>query len=62
MSKESIRSPGGVENGDHANFARTFNVPVAENLYIIWSATQVLSRGIPFIFNSWIVRHLNEAD
>ncbi|MCL7048768.1 hypothetical protein MKW94_000099, partial [Papaver nudicaule] len=24
--------------------------------------TQVLARGIPFIFNSWIVRHLNEKD
>ncbi|XP_072985597.1 uncharacterized protein [Typha latifolia] len=24
-------------------------------------ATQFLSRGIPFIFNSWIVRHLTEA-
>ncbi|KDP22441.1 hypothetical protein JCGZ_26272 [Jatropha curcas] len=25
-------------------------------------ATQFLSRGIPFIFNSWIVRHLTEED
>ncbi|KAL7001715.1 hypothetical protein U1Q18_002863, partial [Sarracenia purpurea var. burkii] len=25
-------------------------------------ATQFLSRGIPFIFNSWIVRHLTEKD
>nr|CAD1818735.1 unnamed protein product [Ananas comosus var. bracteatus] len=25
-------------------------------------ATQFLSRGIPFLFNSWIVRHLTEAD
>ncbi|GFY84374.1 ribosomal protein L23/L15e family protein [Actinidia rufa] len=25
-------------------------------------ATQFLSRGIPFIFNSWIVRHLTEQD
>ncbi|GAB2222120.1 hypothetical protein Droror1_Dr00013321 [Drosera rotundifolia] len=25
-------------------------------------ATQFLSRGIPFIFNSWIVRHLNAND
>ncbi|CAA0841212.1 lipid transporters, partial [Striga hermonthica] len=25
-------------------------------------ATQFLSRGIPFIFNSWIVRHLSEED
>lgn len=26
------------------------------------SATQFLSRGIPFIFNLWIVRHLTEED
>ncbi|KAJ1703825.1 hypothetical protein LUZ63_003604 [Rhynchospora breviuscula] len=25
-------------------------------------ATQFLSRGIPFVFNSWIVRHLTEAE
>ncbi|XAR66120.1 hypothetical protein NMG60_11012209 [Bertholletia excelsa] len=25
-------------------------------------ATQFLSRGIPFIFNSWIIRHLTEQD
>ncbi|CAH9057781.1 unnamed protein product [Cuscuta epithymum] len=25
-------------------------------------ATQFLSRGIPFVFNSWIVRHLSEED
>lgn len=25
-------------------------------------ATQFLSRGIPFIFNTWIVRHLTEED
>lgn len=25
-------------------------------------ATQLLSRGIPFVFNSWIVRHLTEED
>ncbi|XP_038976310.1 protein RFT1 homolog [Phoenix dactylifera] len=35
------------------NLARTFK-------YLM--ATQFLSRGIPFIFNSWIVRHLTEAD
>ncbi|WOL10331.1 hypothetical protein Cni_G19086 [Canna indica] len=31
-------------------------------LFFWVSATQFLSRGIPFIFNSWIVRHLTEAD
>ncbi|WCJ36457.1 lipid transporters [Euphorbia peplus] len=36
-----------------ADFSRTFK-------YLL--ATQFLSRGIPFIFNSWIVRHLKEED
>ncbi|GER57061.1 oligosaccharide translocation protein rft1, partial [Striga asiatica] len=36
-----------------ANLPRTFK-------YLL--ATQFLSRGIPFIFNSWIVRHLSEED
>ncbi|GFZ15180.1 lipid transporter [Actinidia rufa] len=35
------------------NLSRTFK-------YLF--ATQFLSRGIPFIFNSWIVRHLTEED
>ncbi|THU55305.1 hypothetical protein C4D60_Mb11t05180 [Musa balbisiana] len=35
------------------NLVRTFK-------YLM--ATQFLSRGIPFIFNSWIVRHLTAAD
>ncbi|XP_074312475.1 uncharacterized protein LOC141647974 [Silene latifolia] len=39
--------------GDRTNLSRTFK-------YLM--ATQFLSRGIPFIFNSWIVRHLTEAD
>lgn len=26
------------------------------------SATQFLARGIPFLFNTWIVRHLTEDD
>jgi hypothetical protein len=30
-----------------------------DNMY---PATQFLSRGIPFIFNTWIVRHLTEED
>ncbi|KAI3896203.1 hypothetical protein MKW92_049967 [Papaver armeniacum] len=52
MSKEPVPSQG-IEDGDRTNFARTFK-------YLM--ATQVLARGIPFIFNSWIVRHLDEAD
>ncbi|XP_009784279.1 uncharacterized protein [Nicotiana sylvestris] len=47
MSKSS-------ENGERpANLSHTFK-------YLL--ATQFLSRGIPFIFNSWIVRHLTEED
>ncbi|KAH7854570.1 hypothetical protein Vadar_015468 [Vaccinium darrowii] len=43
-----------ASDGDRTtNFARTFK-------YLF--ATQFLSRGIPFIFNSWIVRHLTEQD
>ncbi|KAJ4883308.1 lipid transporter [Raphanus sativus] len=38
---------------DSVNLSRTFK-------YLL--ATQFLSRGIPFIFNSWIVRHLSEGD
>lgn len=40
-------------DGDSTNLSRTFK-------YLM--ATQFLSRGIPFIFNSWIVRHLTEDD
>ncbi|ESQ40699.1 hypothetical protein EUTSA_v10013248mg [Eutrema salsugineum] len=40
-------------NRDSVNLSRTFK-------YLL--ATQFLSRGIPFIFNSWIVRHLTEED
>ncbi|CAH9057547.1 unnamed protein product [Cuscuta epithymum] len=36
-----------------SSFHRTFK-------YLL--ATQFLSRGIPFVFNSWIVRHLSEED
>ncbi|KAK9110668.1 hypothetical protein Sjap_018728 [Stephania japonica] len=49
MSKESSTRFGATT----ASFARTFK-------YLL--ATQFLSRGIPFIFNSWIVRHLTEKD
>ncbi|ESR34867.1 hypothetical protein CICLE_v10004737mg [Citrus x clementina] len=39
---------------DHStSLSRTFK-------YLL--ATQFLSRGIPFVFNSWIVRHLTESD
>ncbi|KAK2379618.1 hypothetical protein P8452_36033 [Trifolium repens] len=38
---------------DPTNLSRTFK-------YLL--ATQFLSRGIPFIFNTWIVRHLTEED
>ncbi|KAF5178138.1 Rft1-like protein [Thalictrum thalictroides] len=52
MSKEPVQSPA-VGDGKNVDFARTFK-------YLM--ATQFLSRGIPFIFNSWIVRHLTEKD
>ncbi|XP_021716459.1 protein RFT1 homolog isoform X1 [Chenopodium quinoa] len=42
-----------INNGDAANFSRTFK-------YLM--ATQFLSRGIPFIFNTWIIRHLTATD
>ncbi|XP_072066662.1 uncharacterized protein [Arachis hypogaea] len=38
---------------DSTNLSRTFK-------YLL--ATQFLSRGIPFIFNTWIVRHLTQED
>ncbi|KAK6275733.1 hypothetical protein POUND7_005442 [Theobroma cacao] len=41
------------EASDRTNLSHTFK-------YLL--ATQFLSRGIPFIFNSWIVRHLTEED
>ncbi|ONK73574.1 uncharacterized protein A4U43_C04F33060 [Asparagus officinalis] len=47
----SSQSTGG--NVQSYNFARTFK-------YLM--ATQLLSRVIPFIFNTWIVRHLTETD
>lgn len=43
-----------IEDGDRtADLPRTFK-------YLM--ATQFMSRGIPFIFNTWIVRHLTEKD
>ncbi|KAF3335528.1 protein RFT1 isoform X2 [Carex littledalei] len=42
-----------TSSGAHDNMVQTFK-------YLM--ATQFLSRGIPFVFNSWIVRHLTEAD
>ncbi|KAM0934289.1 hypothetical protein DsansV1_C32g0222461 [Dioscorea sansibarensis] len=44
--------PAVAGSAEH-NLARTFK-------YLM--ATQLLSRGIPFVFNSWIVRHLTEID
>ncbi|CAI8603258.1 unnamed protein product [Vicia faba] len=41
------------KDNDATNLSRTFK-------YLL--ATQFLSRGIPFIFNTWIVRHLTEED
>ncbi|KAF5183591.1 Rft1-like protein [Thalictrum thalictroides] len=52
MSKEPVQ-PSAVGGGKTVDFGRTFK-------YLM--ATQILSRGIPFIFNSWIVRHLTEKD
>ncbi|KAK9293226.1 hypothetical protein L1049_021216 [Liquidambar formosana] len=52
MSKEAAR-PQIARDGEPPNLSRTFK-------YLM--ATQFLSRGIPFIFNSWIVRHLTEED
>ncbi|KAK6912919.1 RFT1 [Dillenia turbinata] len=46
-------SKSSVRDGDRASFGRTFK-------YLM--ATQFLSRGIPFIFNTWIIRHLTEED
>lgn len=43
----------GYQSGPTYNFARTFK-------YLM--ATQFLSRIIPFIFNTWMVRHLTETD
>ncbi|KAG4171239.1 hypothetical protein ERO13_A12G197600v2 [Gossypium hirsutum] len=54
MSKASSTVPSEIpKDGDRANLSRTFK-------YLL--ATQFLSRGIPFIFNSWIVRHLTQED
>ncbi|KAL2899567.1 Protein RFT1-like protein [Bienertia sinuspersici] len=41
------------KNGSPPNFSRTFK-------YLL--ATQLLSRGIPFIFNTWMIRHLTAGD
>ncbi|KAA8539783.1 hypothetical protein F0562_026475 [Nyssa sinensis] len=53
MSKVSEQSQMVGDGDSTTNFSRTFK-------YLL--ATQFLSRGIPFIFNSWIVRHLTEED
>ncbi|KAL5569881.1 hypothetical protein UlMin_026456 [Ulmus minor] len=46
-------SSSSPSQGDQTSLSRTFK-------YLL--ATQLLSRGIPFIFNSWIVRHLTQED
>ncbi|KAL7589643.1 hypothetical protein Lser_V15G35994 [Lactuca serriola] len=53
LSSKVDRSAGAGDEDRAANLPRTFK-------YLL--ATQFLSRGIPFIFNSWIVRHLTEED
>ncbi|KAK8657884.1 hypothetical protein V6N13_036103 [Hibiscus sabdariffa] len=54
MSNASLTAPSETPQDSHrANLSRTFK-------YLL--ATQFLSRGIPFIFNSWIVRHLTQED
>ncbi|XP_027110524.1 uncharacterized protein [Coffea arabica] len=54
---ESSTSPEQSQPSGEAD--RTPNLPRTFK-YLL--ATQFLSRGIPFIFNSWIVRHLTEED
>ncbi|KAI4323828.1 hypothetical protein L6164_023405 [Bauhinia variegata] len=53
MPKAQSVSSQSVADRDATNLSRTFK-------YLL--ATQILSRGIPFIFNTWIVRHLTEED
>ncbi|XP_062092194.1 uncharacterized protein LOC133798039 isoform X1 [Humulus lupulus] len=53
MSKASSSSSSSVSKEDSTSFSHTFK-------YLL--ATQFLSRGIPFVFNSWIVRHLTQED
>ncbi|KAL4347048.1 hypothetical protein GQ457_17G019160 [Hibiscus cannabinus] len=54
MSEASLRIPSETpKDSDRANLSRMFH-------YLL--ATQFLSRGIPFIFNSWIMRHLTQED
>ncbi|KAH6782757.1 lipid transporter [Perilla frutescens var. frutescens] len=48
-----VSETSSVDGGTAASLQHTFK-------YLL--ATQFLSRGIPFIFNSWIVRHLSEED
>ncbi|KAK4776531.1 hypothetical protein SAY86_005219 [Trapa natans] len=45
--------PDAVGIGDRTSLSHTFK-------YLL--ATQFLSRGIPFLFNTWIVRHLTAED
>ncbi|PON53141.1 RFT [Trema orientale] len=49
----SSSSSQSLGRADRTSLSHTFK-------YLL--ATQLLSRGIPFIFNSWIVRHLTQED
>ncbi|KAF3433167.1 hypothetical protein FNV43_RR24269 [Rhamnella rubrinervis] len=51
MSKDSSSPSQTISDRDRTSLSHTFK-----------SATQFLSRGIPFVFNSWIVRHLTQED
>ncbi|XP_031402525.1 protein RFT1 homolog [Punica granatum] len=49
----TVVQPEAARDGDRTSLSHTFK-------YLL--ATQFLSRGIPFMFNIWIVRHLTEED
>ncbi|KAJ8643781.1 hypothetical protein MRB53_005529 [Persea americana] len=53
MAKEGIQLQVGGDEKNRVSIVHTFK-------YLM--ATQLLSRGIPFFFNTWIVRHLTEED
>ncbi|XP_020095488.1 protein RFT1 homolog isoform X2 [Ananas comosus] len=55
------RPAGGGGGGASAASAAAADDDMARTFQYLM-ATQFLSRGIPFLFNSWIVRHLTEAD
>ncbi|KAH7537844.1 hypothetical protein FEM48_Zijuj03G0136200 [Ziziphus jujuba var. spinosa] len=53
MSENSPPPSQTLSDRDRTSLSHTFK-------YLL--ATQFLSRGIPFVFNSWIVRHLTQED